>query len=420
MPAKDSSIDIVGFSGMNNVKEKEGFYSAEGVTEPRIILNADVDQTGGVFKRPGITKAITLANGTGLWAGLTCSLFVDGGTLYRFTPPTILAIGSVGSRGFPISYVEIEGKVYFSNQYCNGMFDPITNGLSSWGILPPSGPILLTGSGSLLPGIYNVAMTNTVGDQISGTGPITSIELTSVGGIQVINRPSSAVVWCTDVNEFIFYRVGVVSQITAIPTVEPCPSLLCSPPPFLTNLCYAFGRVWGSAGKTLYYSQPFKLDWFRLAANRFEFESEITLIAKVSTGLFIGMKEKTRFLEGTEPEKMQQIDAGAGSVQGTLAYCNNVPYLADIMGTQEKGYVDVPIWVTAEGIVVGNANGRLFNVSKNKLKFGTPERGASLYRSQNGVFQFLSSFKQGASGSGAGFSDEATCEVFRNGTLVPS
>jgi len=123
---------------------------------------------------------------------------------------------------------------------------------------------------------------------------------------------------------------------------------------------------------------------------------------------------------GTEPEQMQQMDAGAGSVPGTLAYCNNVPYLADILGTPEKGYVDVPIWVTAEGIVAGNAAGRLFNLTKNKLTFGMPEKGASLYRDYKGVFQFLSSFKSGATGSGAGFSDEATCEVFRNGTLVPA
>ena len=115
MPAKDSSIDIVGFSGMNNVKEKEGFYSAEGVTEPRIILNADVDQTGGVFKRPGVTKAITLANGTGLWAGLTCSLFVDGGTLYRFTPPTILAIGNVGAPATIYTAVDMTGSYSISN-----------------------------------------------------------------------------------------------------------------------------------------------------------------------------------------------------------------------------------------------------------------------------------------------------------------
>jgi len=413
-------ISISGFSGMNNVKRDENFYSEEGIAEPRIILNADVDITQSIVSRPGTTRVTTISSPHSLWAGLSCMLCVAGGSLYRISNDVAVSIGVIGDRNTPVSYVEIEGKVYFSNQYCQGVFNPVTNTISDWGVLPPGGPMLLTGSGGLIPGIYNVAMTNVVGDQISGTGPITSIELTAEGGIQVINRPSGAIVWCTDANEFIFYRIGAVNQITSIPTVEPCPSLLCSPPPFLSNLCYAFGRVWGSSGKTLYYSQAFKFGWFRISANRFEFESDVTMIAKVPSGLFIGMKDKTRFLEGTEPEKMQQSDAGAGSVQGTLAYCNNVPYLADVLGTAEKGYVDVPIWVTTEGIVVGNANGRLFNLTKNKLKFGTPETGASLYRNQNGVFQFLSSFRQGATGSGAGFSDEATCEVFRNGTLVPS
>ncbi|MFI3122441.1 MAG: hypothetical protein QX194_00700 [Methylococcales bacterium] len=415
-----SEISIAGFSGMNNVKRDENFYSAEGVAEPRIILNADVSLTQSLISRAGTTRVTVISNPHSLWAGLSCMLCAAGGYLYRVDNAIATSVGAIDDRNTPVSFVEIEGLVYFSNQYCQGIFNPTTNTISVWGTLPPSGPMLLTGSGSLIPGTYNVTMTNVTGDEISGTGPITTIELTAVSGIQVINRPTGAIVWCTDANEFIFYRIGAVNQITAIPTVEPCPSLLCSPPPFLSNLCYAFGRIWGSSGKTVYYSQPFKFEWFRLSANRFEFESDITMIARVPSGLFIGMKDKTRFLEGTEPEKMQQTDAGAGSVQGTLAYCNNVPYLADILGTPEKGYVDVPIWVTTDGMVVGNAVGRLFNVTKNKLKFGTPECGASLYRSQNGVFQFLSSFKQGASGSGAGFSDEATCEVFRNGTLVPS
>lgn len=420
MRKKDADINIVGFSGMNNVKESEGFFSDDGIAEPRIIHNADVDQTGTISVRHGFSKMISVVGSHSLWAGLSCSLFVANNKLYRFLPPSYVEIGTINCGNFPLSYIEVEDKVYFSNRFCKGVFRPVTNTIEEWGILPPGGPMLIAGFGSLNPGVYNVTMTNTVGEEISGTGPITSIELTSTGGIQVLNKPTGAIVWCTDANEYIFYNVGSVNKISSIPTVEPCPSLLCSPPPYLENLCYAFGRVWGSAGKTVYYSQPFKLEWFRLGANRFEFESDVTLLAKVSTGIFVGMKDKTRFFEGTEPDKMHQIDAGAGSVSGTLAYCNNVPYLADVMGTQEKGYVDVPIWVTSEGIVVGNGNGRLFNLTKNKLRFGTPEKGASLYRNQDGAFQFLSSFKQGASGSGAGFSDEATCEVFRNGTLVPS
>lgn len=413
-----ANIAINAFSGMNNVKSSENFFSAEGVAEPKVILNANVDITQRLVKRAGTQKIISLAEAHSLWAGLNCMLCVANDILYRIEQNTAIPVGTLNSRGESLSYVEVEDKVYFSNQYCKGVYNPSSQTLSDWGMLPPSGPMLLTGAGSLIPGIYNVTMTQNNAGEISGTGPITSFELTSTGGIQVINRPTGATIWCTDANEYIFYRIGEISQITSIPTIEPCPSLFCAPPPFISNLCYAFGRIWGSSGKTLYYSEPFKLSWFRSTTNRFEFESDITLIAKVSTGLFIGMKNKTKFLEGTEPDKMQQIDAGAGSVQGTLAYCNNVPYLADILGTQEKGYVDVPMWVTAEGIVIGNANGRLFNVTKNKLKFGVPDKGASLYRNQNGVFQFLSSFRKGATGSGAGFSDDATCEIFRNGKLI--
>lgn len=413
MPGKPISINA--FSGMNNVKQDEGFFSAEGVAEPRIILNADLGINQSIAARPGTTRILSLTAGHSLWAGLRCALFVDSGTLYRFTPPGSVSIGAISNRGYPVDYIDVDDKVYFSNPFCKGIFDPATNTTSDWGLLPPPGPMLLTGSGSLSPGVYNVAMTSSNGDEISGTGPITSIELTAEGGVQVLNRPSGAEVWCTDANEYIFYRIGETSKIVSIPTVEPCPSLMCSPPPFLSNLCYAFGRIWGSSGKTVYYSQPFKFGWFRLSANRFEFDSDVTIIAKVPTGLFIGMKDKTRFLAGTEPEVMQQSDAGAGSIAGTLAYCNNMPELGDVLGTPEKGYVDVPVWRTTEGLVAGNASGRLFNLTKNKLIFGIPDRGASLYRNFGGVLQFLTSAKAGTGGSGAGFFDADTLAALKAG-----
>lgn len=443
-------ISINAFSGMNNVKKSERFSSEEGVAEPRIILNADALIEGSLLARDGTALIFVTTKGGSLWAGVNCSLFVDNGYLKRFTPPTAVTIGAINDRGYPVDFVDAENKVYFSNPYYQGIFDPATNTVSDWGVLPPSGPMLLSGSGSLSAGVYHVTMTSSVGDEISGTGPISSITLSADGGaITVLNRPSGSIVWCTDANEYIFYRIGETSKIDAITTVEPCPSLMCSPPPYLSNLCYAFGRIWGSNGSTVYYSEPFKLGWFRTSANRFEFEDEVTLIAKVPTGLFIGMRNKTRFYAGTEPEKMRVSDAGAGSIPGTLAYVNNMPELGDVLGTPEKGYVDVPVWRTTEGIVAGNALGRLYNLTKNKLIFGTPERGASLYRNFGGVLQILTSSKVGSGGSGAGFfdadtiaaikagkfdifslksnaigsgavaSETVTCELYRGGVLVP-
>jgi hypothetical protein len=137
----------------------------------------------------------------------------------------------------------------------------------------------------------------------------------------------------------------------------------------------------------------------------------------VPTGLFIGMDERTVFLQGTEPDQMVQMNAGSGSIAGTLAYCNNVPYLADVLGTPEKVFVDVPIWRTVDGFVAGNVNGRLFNLTKDKLKLGKPTRGASLYRQMDGMFQFLSSAGMGHTGSAAGSSDQKLIDAVKTGRL---
>lgn len=405
---------------MNNVKRDENFYSSKGIAEPRIILNADVDTTQSLVARSGTKKVVSLPGAHSLWADISCMMCVAAGSLYRIHQGNALKIAAINDRDFPVYFLEIDGRVYFSNRYCQGSFNPVTNTVSDWGLLPPPGPVLIAGVGSLPPGVYSVTMTAFVDDEISGAGPISKIELLSEGGIQIINRPSGSVVWCTDANADIFYRVGAVNSIVASQSVEPCPSILFGPPPFLENLCYAFGRIWGSSGPDLFYSLPYnRKNLFSLTTHKFSYPAEISIIAKVPTGLFIGMKGyKTIFLSGTEPDQMRETDAGAGSIPGTLAYCNNVPELGDILGTPEKGYVDVPVWVTEEGIVIGNAAGKLYNLTKNKIMFGVPDKGASLYRNNNGVFQFLTSFKKGDSGSGVGFSDDATCEVFRNGKLV--
>lgn len=437
-----SEINIQGFVGANNVNER--FFVKNGIVEPRLILNANVDLSGDITKREGQTLFLAMEGAHSLWAGTSCMLCAAKGILYRIRQGKAENVGTVS--GDALNYAEVEGKVYISNRFWQGVFDPATNSVVSWGVTPPPGPMMLAGAGNLPAGTYHVTMTNVRSGELSGSGPIASIELTAEGGIQILNRPAGALVWATDADEGIFYLVGDTSQIVDIPTVEPLPSLMCSPPPYLENLCYAFGRIWGSSGSTVYYSEPFKPGLFNLNANKFDFDSEVTVIAKVPTGLFIGMEDRTRFLAGTKPEQMQQTDAGAGAVKGTLAYCNNLPELGDVLGTPEKGFVDVPVWVSLEGIVAGNQSGKLYNLTKNKVKMSIPDSGAALYRNMNGVFQYLTSFKMGKSGMGtvdeetrrafqagridthterkdgmscrASFSDEATCKVYRDGVEI--
>jgi hypothetical protein len=66
--------------------------------------------------------------------------------------------------------------------------------------------------------------------------------------------------------------------------------------------------------------------------------------------------------------------------------------------------------------VAGNTAGRVFNLTKNKLRMGKPEQGASLYRDLNGVIQILTSFKQ----SGVGPTDAETNAALKAGKVVQS
>jgi hypothetical protein len=411
-------IDVNGFTGMNNLDPS--FYGGKGgIVSPRLVLNADVDDSGTINKRDGFTLYLTLAGSHSLWACDVCMLCAASGKLYSIGGGAAVQVATVsGPVNEPLGYCLCEDKVYVSNSYWRGVFDASTNTVTDWGITLPSGPMLLSSVGSLPAGMYHVCFTAVSGSELSGNGPISSIELTTVGGIQILNRPAGALVWATDQHGYIFSLVGAVDNIADIPTIEPLPSFMCGPPPNLACPTYAFGRMWGAFEQELYYSEPYQPGWFKLTSNRFKFDSDITIIAKVPTGLFIGMKDKTVFLSGTEPDQMQQTNAGAGSIAGSLVYCNNMPELGDILGTPEKGYVDVPVWRTTEGFVAGNASGRLFNLTKHKIKMGTPNRAASLYRQKDGAFQFLSSSVLGSTGSGLGSVDAKLREALASGRLT--
>jgi len=410
-------IEINGFIGMNNISPS--FLVKKGVVMPRVLLNADTDAAGKLNIRDGFSLYLSLAGAHSLFASEFCMLCSAGGYLYDISTGQAVQVSAIsGLNTEPLSYSLIDGLVYISNKFWTGVFYPETRTVTGWGISIPNQPILIQTSGNLQPGTYHVTITNVVNNEISGNGQISSITLLEEGGIQVLNRPVGSLVWATDQDGYSFTLVGNVDNIVEIPTIEPLPSFMCAPPPGMSHIIYALGRVWGSVDNVLYYSEPYHTGWFKINSNRFQFDSEITMLAHVSTGMFVGMIDKTIFLNGTEPGQMTQINAGAGSIRGTLAYCNNLPEMGDILGTPEKGFVDVPVWRTTEGIVAGNVTGKLYNLTKHKVKMGTPQFGASLYRQKNGEFQFITSADTGSAGSGIGGYDTKLREAVKAGKLA--
>lgn len=416
----DNAIRIDRFTGMHNLDDAGDLFLKKGVAQPRIILNADVTSRGRLKRRDGYTRKITLSGSHSLWGGTTCLLCMSGSTLYRLDSGAAVSIGAIGGVTAPTYYAEVGDLVYISNRYGNKIFDPSDNSLDDWGLaVPTTGPALTSTTGSLPAGTYHVCFTKYNSNyNLSGNSPISEILLSDTGGITVSGRQSDGMVWCTDTDGDVFFRIGPVGAITQIPTVEPLPTLFVSQPPFMNYLCHAFGRMWGSRDNILYYSEPFHLDWFKLGTNRFEFATTITMVAKVKTGLFIGCEDRTYCLLGTEPSEMHQLDVGSGAVPGTLAYVNDIIELGDTISPPEKKHMSVPVWVSQEGIVAGNPVGRVFSLTQGKVKFAPGTEGASLYRQRDGDFQFMTSFYSGPDTDSVGVSDEATITVIRNGVVI--
>lgn len=413
-------IMISQFSGMNNIKESEGLFTGkDNKVQPRIILNVDVTSQGRLIKRNGATRLLSLTNSHSLWACDIVMLCASEGKLYRISQGQAVEICTISGPDSYLSYAEIDNKIYISNKYWNMIFDPSDNSILNWGLTLPEQPVVSSTDGNLSAGTYQLCFTRFSNREISGNGAIASIELTSEGGISIANRSVDLLVWMTDPNGSKFFLVGQLDVIVGTASSsEPLPSFLCSPPSYMEYLSYTFGRVWGNVDNVLYYSEPFHPEWFRVQLNKFEFDQNITLIAQVPTGIFVGCEDVTYFLKGTEPSQMQQSLAGKGAVPGTLKYCGNVPELGDILSPAERIHVSVPIWLSQEGIVIGNASGRLFNLTQQKVKFAPGVRGASVHRMKNGEFQYLTSFKQGSPGSGFGMTDSVTAEVIRNGRVL--
>ena len=409
-----------GFAGMNDVVDETD------LSTPQLLLNANINTMGSAIKRPGSTLVIGLPGAHSLFfhePSQTILCFA-GGDIYRLTgsPLTHEFVFSTGQPDSPAHYLYVSGLIYISNAGWTGVYDTITKNILPWGATVPDPPILLPGDGNLPNGVYGVCFTVPgVEGRMSGNSRISYINIDhednddNCGGIVIPNLPSDATAWITDADTMasVFYRAGHVDHITSCPeNPEPLTSLWGSPPPPLTCLCWAFGRIWGFKGNRMHYSEAFQPELFILSDNYFDLEDDDLggMIAATEGGLYVGTKNKLYFFEGRNPDEMVQREIGPGVVPGSLCYISE-------FGDMGR---NVPVWIGKQGVYAGNAAGQVINILKEKIKITADQaQGAALFRVRDGKTQLLFSFRQGGGANGeVSMGDDASCEVIRKGTVI--
>ena len=413
IPMAINKINSFGFHGMNNLPPvSANLPDQERKITPRIVINADVMDSGSILPRRGYAEFITLPGAHSLWGG-SVMLCVAAQVFYRVEGLNLLEIGTVGPGR--MNYSEVNDLVYLSTSSWNGVLDLPTMAIRAWGITPPGAPEIDLVEGDLPPGRYSLAYARVTQDgRLSGNGPLLRIEWEGQArGIQLNNLEAGLIPWIThpDGGKLFLPKVNDQDQITLqAPTLQPLVTQGFNPPPPFCHFVQAHGRIWGCYGKNLVYSEPGQFEWFR-RGGYLPFLEDLVMVAPYTDGLYVHSRNLSWALEGTDPTKMVKKMAGTGAVPGTLVYIiyEGRGYEVSKAATQ----VPSPCWMGEEGFIVGTHSGHLVHLTDQRLKVPSRQEGAAIFRDLDGVPQILIS-QSGLSED----RDEELQEIFaRNGKL---
>lgn len=185
------------------------------------------------------------------------------------------------------------------------------------------------------------------------------------------------------------------------PVVNPSDDLpavrgkLLGAPPNADYLAYLNGRIYLSSGKTLWATELFLYHYVDKTRTFISFESDITGVAAVTDGLYVGTAEAVYFLSGPFGQMGRIKLADVGMVPGSMV---EVP--ADVVRGSSSSRNAV-MYMTRLGVFVGLDGGDSLNITQSRVEFPVSTRAAPMFRLQDGMNQYVAVTNNGGTPVGA-------------------
>ena len=121
------------------------------------------------------------------------------------------------------------------------------------------------------------------------------------------------------------------------------------------DLAYFRGRLVVLRTHTLRWSEPLEYGAHSASQNFLRLPETATWIAALDTGIFVGGKNNTYFLSGTDPDEWTISIVGKKSAPYCRLVVGTRHMMPDLVGTAEE----VAVWFTDVGFAVGTPDGRV-------------------------------------------------------------
>jgi hypothetical protein len=422
MPNHSKGVNLTVFKGLNNVSSPEN----TDLNYLKKALNVNIDKTGNVYKRKGYTKVDT-ANYSSLYTSDSLGTYaVRNGDLVMVNPDYSTTLIRAGVGNVSLSFQEVDDIIYYTSTTINGTIT--LDGPMPFGIQKnPLDPNLVQTIGALPEGTYQVAFTYVNSDyKESGVSRSSVITVPSGSGITftIPNNPDPTIlyarVYCSTQNGEVLYYSGIGTLglsyfiTSTAELINPIRTFNIDAAPLGQIVKFYKGRLYIAEGSTLWYSEPYSYEWYRLDTNFHQFPSEILEIMPVEDGMWIA-SDYLYYLSGNEPEKFNRslkekvkIIKGTGTlISGSYIHMDNTP----------TGYK----WLVSSdlGIFILFNQGMCINLTSQNVELEKADLGTSLFLQDSGTNQYMSILKTNENPNNSVLGDMVESVIIRNGVVIP-
>jgi hypothetical protein len=395
--ARDSEKTISSFAlGVNNRRDPDKLDTEEG----RFLhsaVNVDLDAQGKMRRRAGraLMRAAT-SKVHSAWSDGADAFFMDGGTLYRLGGTLDLPTYTPLLTGLPVLPMSFAraGTIIMAS---NGAELYRIDGNSARAAGAPNlaaQPVVAAGapdSGAMPAARYQVAVAYANADgEVGPASQPQQVEVPANGSIVLTALPATFADGATELriylagaNDSVLLRAETLlsgtptHSIAVLPLLagERCQTLRLArmPPGGIVRWCN--GRLYVASGSTVFYSEPFAPALHNPARGFIAFPAPVDVMEATDAGVFIAA-DKTYWLGG---------DPSAAPLAERLPY-GGVPGSGSVLRDRNAVF-----WMSARGIVIGNADGTVNNVQEANVAVQHAQAAATAYRERDGIKQMLSS-----------------------------
>lgn len=237
---------------------------------------------------------------------------------------------------------------------------------------------------------FNVLKSNVGTDRLAYVEVADKTYFSSATSSGVINPDHTVSPWGATTSE----GMWLSPIVNPTQTLNPIFGTVLKKPPLATALAYYNGRIYLAEGKTVWATELYLYDYVDKTKNWLQFESNVTMLASVADGFYVGTETDVWFLTGPLKEMRRLKVHPYRAVPGSAV---SVP--TAYIDTQRISTRTAVMFLTDLGLCTGLDGGYVSGVTHDRVWFPKADSAAAMFRVQDGYTQYVGVTDSGGSPS---------------------